>query len=491
MALHIIRKNIYFKPDPTRVLARPFNLSEARTNKVILRILSLKKEEQEDMLRQVFRNFSKRHRSIVRIFEKNYKRLKPIIEKMDLVRDTISYKEKLLIGAYFTMEYSIEAAAFFNPSIIEDVDQTQVEEGSKRVIISFRATGEGHVSSIVFRSGIIDSDLNIQIDEAGTLLERPTLVKSHQYDKETFVEKLYEINTRNEHLLKLIEDRLTETFTYEELRRYVNEIKQANNLSADSLTLLNQTMWLASSHYEMSYSLDTDISERVIFPLAETEKSGIEDARFVRFIDDKGQATYYATYTAYDGVSILPKLLMTKNFINFKVIPINGKIADKGAALFPRKIDGKYAMLCRIDGENNYISYSESINIWHDEAIKITEPKYPWEFIQLGNGGSPIETEEGWLVITHSVGPMREYVLSAMLLDLETPEKVIGRLNKPLLLPNKQEREGYVPNVVYTCGSLIHNDHLIIPYAMSDHESTYATVCLADLIEELLSNPEE
>jgi predicted GH43/DUF377 family glycosyl hydrolase len=244
-------------------------------------------------------------------------------------------------------------------------------------------------------------------------------------------------------------------------------------------------MWLAKSHYELEFSLDSAISERVIFPTSETERNGIEDARFVKFTGDNGEITYYATYTAYDGITILPKLLETNNFYHFKSLPIHGEIAqNKGMALFPRKIKGKYAMLCRIDGANNYIAYSDNINIWR-EAKLIQKPKFPWDLVQVGNCGSPIETKEGWLVITHGVGPMREYVLGASLYELDDPEKEIGRLKTPLLAPNAEEREGYVPNVVYSCGSIIHNGNLIIPYGISDYASSYASVNLNELLNEL------
>jgi len=247
----------------------------------------------------------------------------------------------------------------------------------------------------------------------------------------------------------------------------------------------NQITWLASSHYELEFSLDTNISERVIFPVSVNEKNGIEDARFVKFTDDNGECVYYATYTAYDGTTILPKMLETRDFYHFKIMPLHGEIAqNKGMALFPRKVNGKYAMLCRLDGYNNYIAFSDNISIWR-KATLLQMPKFTWEFVQIGNCGSPIETPEGWLIITHGVGPMREYVLGASLFDLQNPEKEIGRLKSPLLMPNINEREGYVPNVVYSCGSMIQNEDLIIPYAMSDYASTYATVNLRELLNEL------
>jgi predicted GH43/DUF377 family glycosyl hydrolase len=258
--------------------------------------------------------------------------------------------------------------------------------------------------------------------------------------------------------------------------------RDTEGTTEEEITLLNHMIWLASSHYEVNFSIDSAISERVIFPISATEQRGIEDARFVQFIDDDGECIYYATYTAYDGIAILPKLIQTRDFYNFKIMPINGEIAqNKGMALFPRKIKGKYAMLCRIDGVNNYIAYSDKINIWREAKI-IQKPRYPWELVQVGNSGSPIETDEGWLVITHAVGPMREYTLSASLYDLDNPEIEIGRLSTPLIEPNEKEREGYVPNVVYSCGSIIHNGEVVIPYAMSDYASTYATVNLKELL---------
>jgi predicted GH43/DUF377 family glycosyl hydrolase len=275
---------------------------------------------------------------------------------------------------------------------------------------------------------------------------------------------------------------LSTQFNYGELKRCVKEAKEKLHLSSTKKVLLNEIIWLASSHYEIEFSLDTATSERVIFPIAETEKSGIEDARFVRFVDENGQATYYGTYTAYDGFTILPKMIQTSDFYSFKVLPIHGEIAEnKGMALFPRKINGQYAMLCRIDNENNYIAFSDQINIWRKAEI-IQEPQYHWEFIQIGNCGSPIETRDGWLVITHAVGQMREYVLGAILLDLDDPTRVIGKLDSPLMIPNAEEREGYVPNVIYSCGSIIHNEKLIIPYAMSDYASTFAYVDLEELL---------
>ena len=400
--------------------------------------------------------------------------------------ETLDVSKKLLIGSYFTMEFSIESSAFFNPSIVEHPDQSETGQGEKRVIISFRATGEGHISSIVFRRGVLDNDNNLSIEPVGNMLEEAEHIRRHIYDKESFKSKLDEMKDFQGIIpSSLVLDKLNDKFTYGELYRCIEEDRKSIKLAPDKEMFFNQIMWLASSHYEIEFSLDTNISERVIFPVSANENNGIEDARFVKFIDDNNEAIYYATYTAYDGTTILPKLLDTRDFYHFRILPLHGEIAqNKGMALFPRKIKGKYVMLCRMDGVNNYIAYSDNITVWR-EAKLLQQPKFPWEFIQIGNCGSPIETKAGWLVITHGVGPMREYVLGASLFDIHHPEKEIGRLKNPLLIPNAKEREGYVPNVVYSCGSMVHNEHLIIPYAMSDYASTYATINLKELLKEL------
>lgn len=492
---------------------------EGLVKPVIDRYLPL--EKVAEAMSQLLRGYSRRHRNISRIFEKHFAKLAPIFDKIEVNEEDLSPTQKSLIGSYFTMEYSIESAAFFNPSIVEDPDQSETRSDEKRVIFSFRATGEGHISSVVFRAGILDKNNNLTIEPVGKMLAEADVIKRHVYDKQSFQEKLDEMKDKGNVIVPAILDKLdklqnTETiftpatpaksdkkkahdqqvspafvldklgdhFTYGELMRSLVQAREDPSLTEDHLNLINQMMWLASSHYEIHFSIDSAISERVIFPVSATEQKGIEDARFVKFTDDD-EVTYYATYTAYDGVAILPKLIKTTDFYNFKILPLNGEIAqNKGMALFPRKINGKYAMLCRIDGVNNYIAYSDSINIWHEAKI-IQQPIYPWELVQIGNAGSPIETEAGWLVITHAVGSMREYTLGASLYDLQNPEIEIGRLSSPLMVPNEFEREGYVPNVIYSCGSIIHNDDLVIPYAMSDHSSSYATVNLKELLDVL------
>ncbi len=520
MNIKVTRKKHIFCPDSSRVIARFLNVNDERSEEIIRNVLALSDNEVNASLTHLSRNYSKRHRSISRIFEKHFIKLTPIFDMLEMDVENITSSQKTLIGAYFTMEYSIESAALFNPSLIENPDQSGLQENEKRVIFSFRATGEGHVSSIVFQSGILDKNNNFIVEPTGKMLAEAEVIKRHIYNKKTFQQKLLEMqessniippeeeikgklgkeNTissvitgkpekkiKKEKLISpaFILDKLGDDFTYGELMKNLVNEKRNSELTDGQIKIINQMLWLASSHYKVVFSIDSVISERVIFPVSATEQNGIEDARFVKLIDDDGEVTYYATYTAYDGIAILPKLISTTDFYTFKILPLNGEIAqNKGMALFPRKINGKYAMLCRIDGVNNYIAYSDSINMWQEAKI-IQQPKYPWEIVQIGNAGSPIETEEGWLVITHAVGPMREYTLGAALFDLDNPEKEIGRLSTPLISPNEVEREGYVPNVVYSCGSIIHNDSLIIPYAMSDYSSTYATVNLKELLEVL------
>jgi predicted GH43/DUF377 family glycosyl hydrolase len=486
MQVPVTRKNIKFLPDASRVIARFMFIDDNRALHTIRSVLDMSEMEASVILSQVLRDYSMRHRNISRIFEKHFNKISDLLSQLSIDPEKLDYSRKILIGSYFTMEYSIESAAFFNPSIVEHPDQSETGNDEKRVIISFRATGEGHISSIVFRTGVLDINNNLTLEPMGRMLEEAEHIRRHIYDKKAFKEQLEELHDFHAIIpSSLILDKLNDKFTYGELRKCIEETRKTLHLAYEKELLFNQVIWLASSHYELEFSLDTNISERVIFPVSINEKNGIEDARFVKFMDDDNKVTYYATYTAYNGSSILPKMLDTSDFYHFRILPLHGEIAqNKGMAMFPRKINGKYAMLCRLDGFNNYLSFSDNITVWN-EAKLLQQPRFPWEFIQIGNCGSPIETSEGWLVLTHGVGPVREYVLGASLFDLQNPEKEIGRLHSPILMPNTMEREGYVPNVIYSCGSMIHNNDLIIPYAMSDYASTYGTVNLRELLNEL------
>jgi predicted GH43/DUF377 family glycosyl hydrolase len=487
MALTVHRKSVKFIPDPKRVIARFFMPGqEDRAQAIIQRIVSLPEDSCRQLFNDVLRSFSKRHRNISKIFEHNYKNIKHLVERSGIDPDTLSRERKLFIGSYFTNEYSIESAAFFNPSIVEDPYQGNLNNGQLRVIVSFRATGEGHISSIVFRSGTFDGDNNLTIAPTGNFVDVPEVVKRHVYKKGSFLKKLEEMRIVKD-VVGTVMDRLGDTFIYGELLASIEETRKSIEITHTKEKVLQAINWLASSHYEISFSLDTAISERVIFPVSYSESNGIEDARFVKFTDEDGRATYYATYTAYNGFTILPKLMETEDFYHFKIMPLHGNYAqNKGLALFPRKVGGKYAMISRCDGENIYIMYSDNINIW-SEAVKIREPFLPEEFVKIGTAGSPIETDRGWLLITHGVGPVRTYTLGAILLDLDDPTRVIANLNTPLLAPTEEEREGYVPNVVYSCGSIVHNGELIIPYGMSDYSSSFATVGLENLLDEMIA----
>lgn len=483
MRLSIERKPEKVLPDTRRVIARFFFNGEERAIELIKKILALDKEEVFGLVSPMLQDFSKRHRNITRKLFRHCERVKQDIVAAGGDWEKLDDYTKLLIGAYFTHEYSIESAAFFNPSIVPDPDQTNLEEGQLRVIISFRAVGEGHVSSVVFRRAMIDKNNDITVIPAGNYIDEAEKIHNIVYQKRLFLKKAIEADINEEFMTK-VASKLEDRFDYEQLKKLVMEAK---NDTKDSKTIreYNQILALSDSYRRITFSKDTDISDRVIFPISDFESKGIEDARFVRFTDDNGKIVYYATYTAYDGIHIMPKLLKTTDFYEFKTSPLNGAGAkNKNLALFPRKINGKYAMLSRIDGWNNYLMYSDNINEW-ENPIKIQSPEYPWEFVQIGNCGSPIETEYGWLVITHAVGYMRKYSIGASLLDIDNPEKEIGRLKNPLIVPNPDEREGYVPNVVYSCGSIIHNGELILPYGHSDHSSGFATVNLKTLLDRL------
>jgi len=487
MRIKVERKPNRFYPDFKRVINRFNHYGLERSRDLVQKIIEMEDAEAENVLMETLREFAKRHRNLTRKFLNHFDKVKKLLGVNSLDFNRLSEQKKLLIGSFFSMEYSIISAAFFNPSIVESPDQTGLEEGSLRIIVSFRATGEGHVSSIVFHTGVIDHNGDLKFEDSGSYVDEAEVVKRHHYNKKAFAKKLHEMKV-DKQIISLVMEPLGDKFIYGELRKSVNEAIERNNDNEEKKRAIEEIIWLADSHYEITFSRDTDIAERVIFPISFSERNGIEDARFVRFTDDDGQVTYYATYTAYDGYHILPKLILTKDFYHFQVKPLNGTGAqNKNLALFPRKINGKYSMLSRVDGINSYIGFSDKINVW-GEPVKIQEPKYPWEFIQIGNCGAPVETPEGWLMITHGVGPMRRYCLGASLLALDDPTKEIGRLKEPLLIPNDEEREGYVPNVVYSCGSILHNNELIIPYGLSDTSSGFVSVNNKELMDKLLSS---
>ena len=484
MRIPIERHPIRVNPDTKRVIARFFFNGHGRAEEVILRVMALSEDEVFSIISPLLQEFSKRHRNITKILYRNCNKVRYIIEGLKIDFEHIPHWQRLLLGSYFTHEYSIESAAFFNPSIVEDPDQTGLEIGQKRIIISFRAVGEGHISSISFRRAIIHKNNSVEILPVGNYVDEAEVIRDTMYEKKLFFEKIATARI-DKNIVKELKAKMEERFDYDTLNQVVHDLQNAQH-DDQKKTEYEKILWLSDSYSNISFSLDTDISDRVIFPMSELERKGIEDARFVKFSDQSGAVTYYATYTAFDGALIMPKLLQTTDFYNFKIRPLHGAGArNKNLALFPRKVNGNYAMLSRIDGLNNYIMYSTNINLWENPQ-KLQEPKHPWEFVQIGNCGSPLETEHGWLVITHGVGPMRRYVLGASLFKLDDPSIEIGRLKEPFLSPNQDEREGYVPNVVYSCGGIVNNGKLIVPYGLSDYSSSFITIDLNALLDKIL-----
>jgi predicted GH43/DUF377 family glycosyl hydrolase len=408
------------------VIVRPFKpateprdlkpADKTRANHIVDRVLALDPDAAASQLADVLENFQGRHRNLLQAFEAR------AAEMEDAFSTHVAFTklQRQLTGAYFLNEYSFEASALFNPSIVAHPDQSGTPDGSLRFILSLRAVGEGHVSSLTFRSGLIAADGTVSVDPTARLASSPAILKM--------------------------------------------------NSGPDG------------EDVEVTFKPDEDISERVIFPVTESQSNGIEDARFVQFIDEE-RKVYYATYTAYSGRAIRSELIETTDFVSFRLSMLKGSAArNKGMALFPKRIDGKYAMVARQDNENLYLIYSSDLHTW-EGGQPILKPQFSWEFVQIGNCGSPIELDAGWLLLTHGVGPVRKYSIGAALLDKKDPSRVLARLREPLLRPDPSEREGYVPNVVYTCGAMRHNDKIIFPYAVSDTFSNFATIDISALMK--------
>lgn len=424
-ATFLNRQALYLRPDPARVIVRPFKpqtepkdfrpTEKTRANHIVDRVLALDEASAAAQLADVLENFQGRHRNLLATFEMRADEM----EEAFAGHAPFSAVQRQLVGSYFLSEYSFEASALFNPSIVAHPDQTLAPKGGLRFILSLRAVGEGHVSSLTFRAGTITKDGSVSVDPTARLAAMPRIVSA--------------------------------------------------------------IPWPDEGPTEVTFKPGEDISEKVIFPITASQSNGIEDARFVAF-EDGGKLTYYATYTAYDGRAIRSELLETTDFVTFRMTSLGGSAAhNKGMALFPRKLDGRYAMIGRQDNENLYLITSDDLRTW-EGGKPILKPEWPWEFVQIGNCGSPIELDEGWLLFTHGVGPVRKYSIGAALLDKNDPTKVLARSREPLVHPDPSQREGYVPNVVYTCGALRHGERIILPYAVSDTFSNFATIRIADLL---------
>jgi predicted GH43/DUF377 family glycosyl hydrolase len=427
-ATFINRQALFLRPDASRVVVRPFKpateprdlnpTDKTRANHIVDRVLALHPEAAESLLAEVLENFEGRHRNLLATFENRAAEM----EEAFAPHAGFSQAQRRLVGAYFLHEYSFEASALFNPSIVSHPDQSGLEKGTRRFIVSLRAVGEGHVSSLTFRTGVIAPDGSVDIEPTARLASTPTITS------------------------------------------------RASVLTGEQI--------------DVSFSPEQSISERVIFPITPSQSNGIEDARFVVF-EDGDEKTFYATYTAYSGTGIRSELMETKDFMSFRMTPLSGTAArNKGMGLFPRRIDDRYAMIGRQDNENLYLIQSDDLYTWNGGQL-ILGPKFAWEFVQMGNCGSPIELDEGWLLLTHGVGPVRKYAIGAALLDKNDPSKVIARSREPLVRPERSEREGYVPNVVYTCGAMRHNGHIILPYAVCDTFSNFSSIKIPDLLKML------
>ncbi|MCP9235479.1 glycoside hydrolase family 130 protein [Lewinella sp. JB7] len=491
MQIPIERKPLRMYGDASRVIGRFFWAGKDRAYQLIDRVINLDDQETHDTLMRTLRDFARRHRNTIGIYRRH---LNAALERVPEQREKVlllSEEKQALIGAYFTHEYSIESAAFFNPSVVPALDQTGLERGQMRIVMSMRAVGEGHTSSIEFRNIVLDRENNPIAEPTNQFVGLAERIFYSQYTKEAFSKRTQERDEIDQEIFNMLIEDLPDNFNHREL--YERYWKLWNQYGEDSRERdqLNHLMTVADRYYELQFSLDTDISERVLYPMIDFEMKGMEDARFLQFVNDDGSKIYYGTYTAYNGSQIRPMIIETEDFYTFTIRPVYGDAAvNKNHAIFPRKINGHYYVLCRIDGINNYIIKSDRLQVW-DDAVKISEPKFPWQLYQVGNCGAPLETEKGWLVITHGVGPMRRYCLGAMLLDLEDPSIVLGQLEEPLLSPMDDEREGYVPNVVYSCGSIIHNGEVFIPYGISDEAARFATVNLEMLLDTLLGNGKE
>lgn len=473
------RKETRFTSDSSRVINKFYYPGNKRRAKNIINlVIQLPEEKIKHLLEDVLYNFAHRHRNIEEVFTRNYKNVDSLIP----TQNHLSEDRKLLIGSYFTHEYSIEAAGFFNPSIVVHPDQRKMKKGELKVVLSFRATGEGHISSVEFRSGKLDKYNNMFIDSSHHHCETPEIMMKEHYKKSFFIKKFKQVNVENK-ITENIFKNLPVEFSFAELQDKIETLKEKHPHNHIFTDTINMVYFLARSSHQCHFRSESHLSERVLFPFSKEAIKGLEDARFVRFFDDDGESAYYATYTAYNGSDVLPMMLKTLDFQLFDFCPMAGAaVKDKGMALFPRKINGRFNMISRIDGENMYLMNSHLIDFW-DEAELFQYPRQPWEFFQVGNCGSPIETKNGWLVLTHGVGPMRTYCIGAILLDLKNPLKIIARLIDPILIPLPRERNGYVPNVVYSCGSLIHNNELVLPYAISDSSCGVATINMDELMK--------
>jgi predicted GH43/DUF377 family glycosyl hydrolase len=485
----VTRSPVALAADPSRVLARLFVPghellldSVSNTTDVLARILALPEDVVRSTLRHVHARYDGRHRDLPGVLIANYERIAHRIPE----DANLSDERRSLLGAWFTNEFSVEGAALFNPSAVPHPDQSKLEEGQIRFILSLRAVGEGHLSCVEFRTGVLGPGNELRIEDPGPHIETGRIGPA-PYDREVFAARLIDEGADGESASFLI-DGLPSRFGEKELQRALTALARQRVTRQGAAYTDELARRIARSNYEVEFSPKSSIAERVLWPHAPSESRGIEDVRLVRFVEEDGSVTYQGTYTAYDGQHVFPKMLETSDFRSFRMLQLAGPAAqNKGMALFPRKVGGRYVALSRCDRENLAIATSYDGRRWEDPSI-LHSPSQPWELIKTGNCGSPVETEAGWLVLTHGVGPMREYAIGALLLDPDDPHRVIGVLREPLISAAEDERDGYVPNVVYSCGALVHGDQLLVPYGVSDSSVRFAFVDVPLLLDRLIAD---
>jgi predicted GH43/DUF377 family glycosyl hydrolase len=485
----VTRTALRLRPDPSRVIVKLFVPGDdappygSRAAAVIDRVMAMDETTVETVLAATLKSFEDRHSRLAETFADHFTSISHRLESG--ARPSAARRQ--LIGAYFSHEYAVEGAALFNPSIVVHPDQSGLRADQLRFVMSVRAVGEGHVSSIGFRTGVMGPGADLVMDEPG----RHLVTGRHRRvlcDRSLFYGKLAEEGYDDE-LTAFLHRNLGARFTGDELTKALAALHPQLLTRPSVHRTIERIHEIAANNYEVEFPEENALDERVLWPVGPSESRGMEDARFVRFTETGGASVYYATYTAYDGQHIAPQLLETEDFRTFRASQLAGSAAvNKGMALFPRKVGGRYLALSRHDRESNSVAFSGDLHVWRDPR-PLQLPEFPWELVQIGNCGSPIETEAGWLVLTHGVGPMRTYAISAILLDLDDPYRVLAALPEPLLTAQSDERDGYVPNVVYSCGALVHQDSLLLPYGMSDTGIGIARVDLPALLDRLSSAP--
>ncbi len=479
--VEIRRHELTIRPDPSRVVARPFVPGQAnfggatsRLDAITSRVLGLRDDERERRLAEAHQLAAGRYRDIESVWRRH---VHIAADQSPLVAGVEDPETGLLLGAFFTQSYAYESAALTNPSMVPV--GSRHPDGAQSFVLSARAIGEGHISSIAFLSGRVGTDGEITLDERSPFADNGARHTPH-YDRQAFAARLAELEADNE-ISRRVLDQLDMAFTAPELQLALDRVQETDIDLTMARETLHRIHWLASSNYVLEFA-GTDITERLISPAGPAESRGMEDARFVRFVGEDGDVRYYATYTAFDGEKILPQLIETADFARFRISTLSGAMArHKGIALFPRRIDGLFVALSRHDQESTFVMRSDRLREWRNAELAFG-PEMGWEVVQGGNCGSPLETDDGWLVITHGVGPMRRYALGAVLLDLDEPTKVVARLPAPLLEPEGEERIGYVPNVLYSCGSMICDGTLVVPYGFADRGIKFATAPVADVL---------